>query len=389
MLNKARAFAGQMIAVRRDLHRFPELGYQETRTAQRICVELDRLGIAYRTGIAGTGVVAEISRGNGKTVALRADMDALPITETTGLPYASENPGVMHACGHDAHVAMLLGAAGLLCDETFSGTIRLLFQPSEEDNCNDLDGYSGARRMLAEGALQGVDCALALHQAPMLPTGTISLRDGPVLAAADHFEIVVQGRSAHAGVNPEAGIDAVVIAAELIGHLQTIVARRVNPNDQAVISVGTIRGGTTYNIIADQVVLSGTTRALDDRIYQQNLMQINNICQCLAKLHDTNIDFSIVHQVPVTLNHPEVTARARTAASEIFPATGILEVPPLLGGEDFAYIAAEIPACFALLGTQDPNGPPFSLHHPKMQLDEAALPFGAAFLARTALELLR
>lgn len=388
MFKKAQAIAADIIALRRELHRFPELGYQEVHTAQLVCQELDRLGISYQAKVAKTGVVAEISHGSGKTVALRADMDALPISEATDLPFSSEHPGVMHACGHDAHTAMLLGAARLLKDESFAGTVRLLFQPSEEDNCGDPDGYSGAKRMLVEGALQGVDCALGLHQAPMLPTGTISLRDGAVLAAADHFEIVVQGRSAHAGVNPEEGIDAIVIAAELIGHLQTIVSRKVSPNDQAVISVGGISGGNSYNIIADRVVLSGTTRALDDQVYQRNLAQIRTICASLAEMHGAKIEFRLLHAVPVTMNHPQVTAAARRSAAKVFPQPGILAVPPLLGGEDFAYIAAEIPACFAILGTQAPDGPPYSLHHPQMRLDEAALPLGSAFLAQAALDLL-
>jgi len=388
MLEKAQAIAPDMIAVRRELHRYPELGYREVKTAQLVCRQLDSLGIRYRSGVAGTGIVAELGRGSGKIVALRADMDALPIDEATGLSFSSEHSGVMHACGHDAHMAMLLGAARLLRDESFPGTIRLLFQPSEEDNSGDPDGYSGAKRMLIEGALEGVDVALGLHQAPMLPTGTISLRDGPVLAAADHFEIVIRGRSAHAGVNPEDGVDAIVIAAELIGHLQTIVSRRVSPNDQAVVSVGVVSGGSNYNIVADRVTLAGTTRALSDRTYQRNIEHIQAICNSLAQMHGAEIEVTVVHKVPVTTNHPEVTARARQSAAGIFPAAGILAVPPMLGGEDFAYIAAEIPSCFGLLGTQKPDGPPSSLHHPQMLIDEAALPYGAAFLARTALDLL-
>jgi len=388
MLIKAQAISADIIALRRELHRFPELGYQEIRTSKLVCRELDRLGIGYQAKVAKTGVVAELSCGSGKTVALRADMDALPISEATGLPFSSEHPGVMHACGHDAHTAMLLGAARLLKDESFTGTIRLLFQPSEEDNSGDPDGYSGAKRMLIEGALQGVDCALGLHQAPMLPTGTISLRAGAVLAAADHFEIIIQGRPAHAGVNPQDGIDAIVIGAELVGHLQTIVSRQVSPNDQAVVSVGVINGGSSYNIIADRVILSGTTRALDNQIYQRNLSQISTICASLAEMHGAKIEVKVLHQVPVTLNHPEITATVRSAAARIFPETGILAVPPMLGGEDFAYFTAELPACFALLGTQPPGGQPTSLHHPQMFIDEAALAYGTAFLAQSALELL-
>ncbi|HEX9776590.1 MAG TPA: M20 family metallopeptidase [Geopsychrobacteraceae bacterium] len=388
MLAKARNIAAEIVAIRRQLHRFPELGYQEEKTSELIRGHLDRLGIACRTGIARTGVVAELARGPGKTVALRADIDALPITEQTGLPFASEHPGLMHACGHDAHTAMLLGAARLLRDESFSGTIRLLFQPSEENNLGDPDGYSGAKRMLVEGALQGVDYALALHQLPMLPTGSISLREGPVLAAADRFEIVVHGRSAHAGVNPEQGVDAIVIAAELVGLLQTIVSRNVAAGDQAVVSIGSIAGGSSYNIVADKVVLSGTTRALDNQVYRNNLSRIRTICTHLAQMHETAIDFNLQHAVPVTVNSELVTAQVRTSAEKIFTRAGILSIPPMLGGEDFSYIAAEIPSCFALLGTQPPQGQPTSLHHPLMLIDEEALPLGSAFLAQAALDLL-
>ena len=388
MLAKAQDIAADIVAIRRELHRFPELGYREEKTARLVCMQLEKLGIGYRSGVARTGVVAEFGPGGGPTVALRADMDALPIAEATGLPFASENPGVMHACGHDAHTAMLLGAARLLRGSDFRGSVRLIFQPSEEDNNDDPDGYSGAKRMLLEGVLEGVDCALGLHQAPMLPTGTISLREGGVLAAADHFEIVVKGRAAHAGVNPEAGIDALVIAAELVGHLQTIVSRHTGPNDQAVVSVGTVTGGSSYNIVADRVVLGGTTRALNDQTYHANIARIERICSALAQMHGAEIDFRLLHTVPVTVNHPGVTAAARRSAAKIFPEGGIIAVPPLLGGEDFSYIAQQIPACFGLLGTLKAGNPPASLHHPKMVLDEEALPFGAAFLAQTALDLL-
>jgi amidohydrolase len=387
MLNKAQAIAADIIRIRREIHRRPELGYREERTSDLIAGELEALGLPCRRGVAGTGVVAEIGDG-GPTVALRADMDALPIAEETGLPFASEHPGIMHACGHDAHVAMLLGAARLLTEASFKGRVRLLFQPSEEDNEGDAEGFSGAQRMLAEGAFTGVDAALGLHQAPMLPTGLISLREGAVLAAADRLGFVVHGRSAHAGVNPEDGIDAVVIAAELVTLLQTVVSRNVGPNDQAVLSIGTIEGGANYNVVADRVALSGTTRALNDETYNRNLARIGSICRNLARMHDTTIDFKVEHAVPVTRNDPRITAIAREAAAKIFPPQGIVAVPPMLGGEDFAYIAALIPSCFALLGTKSPQQDATSLHHPKMLLDEDALPLGAAFLAQAALDLL-
>lgn len=388
MKRKAEKIAAEIVAIRRDLHRIPELGYQEEKTSQLVCKALDQLGIDYQKRVGRTGVIGEIRKGPGRTVALRADMDALPITEQTGLPFASEHPGMMHACGHDAHTAMLLGAARLLKNESFSGTVRFLFQPSEENNLGDPDGFSGARRMIVEGALEGVDYALGLHQVPMIPTGTISLREGAVLAAADRFEITVHGLAAHAGVNPEEGIDAVVIAAELITLLQTVVSRHVSANDQAVVSIGSIAGGTGYNIIADKVVLAGTTRALNNQVYQDNIARIRTICDSLARMHNTLIEFDLQYGVPVTVNSASITAIARKSAQKIFTPDGIIAIPPMMGGEDFSFIAAEVPACFGLLGTRNPQEPPSSLHHPQMRIDENALPLGAAFLAQTALDLL-
>lgn len=388
MLSKVSDIAEEIIRIRRDLHRHPELGYREQRTSKRIVEELEKLGIHCGDPVARTGVVAEIRRGDGPTVALRADMDALPIIEETGLPFASENLGLMHACGHDTHVAMLIGAAMLLARESFEGTVRLIFQPSEENNQGDPDGYSGAKRMLIENAYEGVDAALALHQAPMLPTGSISLSDGVVLAAADRIRIEIRGRSAHAGVNPESGIDAVVIAAELITLLQTVISRNTAPGDQAVVSIGTIEGGANYNVVADRVVLSGTTRALNDRVYHHTIARIRSICTALAQMHDARIDFQVEHAVPVTRNDSKINALARKSAASIFDPAGVICAAPMMGGEDFGFVAAQIPSCFAFLGTCPPGAEPTSLHHPLMHVDEDALPLGAAFLAQTALDLL-
>jgi len=388
MLKKAQAIAPRIVELRRELHRMPELGYQERRTAEIIQNELESLGIAFRGGVARTGVVAEMGRGEGPLVALRADMDALPILEQTGLPFASENPGLMHACGHDAHMAMLLGAARLLRDFDLPGRVRLVFQPSEENNLGDEQGYSGAKRMLEEGVFEDVEAALGLHQAPMLPTGSISLGTGAVLAAADRIRIEVLGKAAHAGVNPEQGVDALLIAGELVCLLQPLISRGVGPGEQAVISIGTIEGGSTYNVVADRVLLTGTTRALDDAVYQRNIRRIAGVCEHLGAMRGAEIRFAVEHAVPVTRNDQAITAVARESASRIFPKGGVLAVPPLMGGEDFAFVAARIPSCFGFLGTRPSGRPPGSLHHPGMILDEAALPLGAAFLARGALDLL-
>lgn len=388
MLDQAHAIKEFIINTRREIHRYPELGYQELKTAKLVAQQLDAMDVAYQTGFAKTGIIAELKQGNGPCVLVRADMDALPIQENTGLEFQSKTEGVMHACGHDTHTAMLLGAVRLLKDQTFNGTLRFLFQPAEENNYDDPDGFSGAQRMIAEGALEGVDAAIGLHQIPTMSTGEIAVTTGSVMAAADFFEIIITGKSAHAGVSPEAGIDAVVIAAELVMSLQTIVSRHVSPKDTAVVSVSTIEGGNAANIVADRVRLTGTIRALNEDTHQKILHLIQVRCDAYAAMHNTNIDFKIFYSVPVTVNDSEVSRVARASAQKIFGAQYVNDDVTIMGGEDFAYIAQQVPSCFALLGTKVTEGEAHPLHSPKMVINEDALPMGAAYLAQTALDLL-
>ncbi|MBM3116917.1 M20 metallopeptidase family protein [Jeongeupia naejangsanensis] len=388
MRAQAEALRDDIVAIRRDIHQHPELGYRETRTAQRVIAQLVALGLPYRGGIAGTGVVAELKKGEGPTVIIRADMDALPIQEDTDLPYASTTPGVMHACGHDTHVAMGLGAARLLLDADFAGTVRFVFQPAEEGCYNDPNGWSGGQRMVKEGVHVGASAAIALHQVPVIPTGRISIRDGAVMAASDEVEIIVHGRAAHAGVSPQAGIDAIVIAAQLVTTLQTVVARNVGPTDTAVVSIGTIQGGSATNIVAESVRLTGTIRTLNMDTRAHVHARIAAICEHTAAMHGTTIDCRIANGYPVTMNDAGVSAVARDAARRVLGDGALLDLPPLMGGEDFSFTAQAVPSCFALLGTQGAERSPYSLHSPKMIVDEAALPLGAAWLAQTALDLL-
>ncbi|WP_455221184.1 M20 metallopeptidase family protein [Kaarinaea lacus] len=388
MLDKAHTIKDFIVNIRREIHRHPELGYQEINTAKLITRELDAIGIPYQTGFAKTGVIAELKQGSGATVLVRADMDALPIQENTGLEFQSKNEGVMHACGHDTHTAMLLGAVRMLKKQSFNGTLRFLFQPAEENNYDDPDGFSGAQRMIVEGALQGVDAAIGLHQIPTMPTGEIAITSGAVMAAADFFEIVITGKSAHAGVSPEAGIDAVVIAAELIMSLQTIVSRHVGPKDTAVVSVSTIEGGNAANIVADRVRLTGTIRALNEHTHQKLLQLIRARCDAFADMHNTTIDFKLFYSVPVTVNDSEISRVARASAQKIFGAQYVQDDVTIMGGEDFAYIAQQVPSCFALLGTKIVEGEAHPLHSPKMLINEDALPMGAAYLAQAAMDLL-
>ena len=388
MLDKAQAIKDFIIRIRRDIHQQPELGYQEFNTAKLIARQLDEMDVSYQSGFAKTGIVADLKQGQGPTVLIRADMDALPIHEETGLDFRSKTPGVMHACGHDTHSAMLLGVAKLLKDESFNGSIRFLFQPSEENNYDDPDGFSGAQRMIVEGALDGVDVAIGLHQIPTMPAGTITITTGSVMAATDFFEISIAGKSAHAGMSHEAGIDAVVISAELVLSLQTIVSRHIKATETAVVSVGTIEGGSAANVLADKVRLTGNIRALNDTTRQKILDLMQRRCDAYAAMYKTSIDLKITYSVPVTVNDAEVSRVATESAKKIFGGQNVVDGVSIMGAEDFAYIAQKVPSCFALLGTKVTQGEAHPLHSPKMLINEAALPLGAAYLAQTALDLL-
>lgn len=388
LLVKALEIKDFISQIRQTIHRHPELGYQEVKTSQLVTRCLDDMNISYQTGVAKTGVVAELTRGHGPRILVRADMDALPIQEETGLSYESTIPGLMHACGHDTHTAMLLGAIELLRNEDFKGSLRFLFQPSEEGSYDDPDKLSGAQRAIREGVLQGVDAAIGLHQYPTLATGKIAITQGSIMAAADFFEINIAGKSAHAGVCPDAGIDAIAIATELIQSLNTIVSRQVNPLDTAVISICTIQGGTSPNVIADSVTLKGTIRAMQPETHQKLRQAIQDRCDSHASIYNTTIDVHYFYSVPATTNAPTVQSIAVKAAKKIIDENQVIEDMSIMGGEDFGYIAQELPSCFALLGTQVTEGEIYPLHSAKMRVNEDAFPIGSAYLAQTALDLL-
>ncbi|MBB6097672.1 amidohydrolase [Deinobacterium chartae] len=385
-LARARELADEMIAFRRDLHRHPELSFQEVRTGERVAAHLRALGYSVRHPVARTGVVADLHRGSGPTVAVRADMDALPILEETGLEFASQNAGVMHACGHDAHTAMLMGAARLLAESDFAGTVRLIAQPAEEGPGDDPEGYSGGYRMVEAGALEGVHAALALHVQPFLPVGRIDVQAGPRMASADSFRLVVRGVSAH-GAQPQHGVDALLAAAAIVMAAQGIVARNLSPLEAGVVTFGAIQGGTKENIIADEVVLRGTVRALSAPVRERLLTRLRTVVSATAEAYGASAELSFEPGYPVTENHPGATRVLQNTVRSLLGEDALAYPEPTLGAEDFSFMLQRVPGAYAMLGAA-PEGEVIGVHHPRFRLSEQALPIGAAYLAQGALDLL-
>jgi amidohydrolase len=383
LLEAARALEPELIALRRDLHRHPELSFREQRTAGIAAGRARALGYQVRTGLARTGVVAELHCGPGPTVALRADMDALPIQESSNAEYCSTVAGVMHACGHDAHVAMLLGAARLLADqhersELPPGTVRLLFQPSEE--ASDEAGRSGAMRMVEEGAMQGVAAVFGLHIGAHLESGCAFIAPGAVMAGSDLFHATIHGRSSHAA-RPHEGIDAIVLAAHSVIACQNAVARRLAPHQQGVLTIGTIAGGAAENVLADRVDMHGTLRYFDPEvraILQRELQQAFSVADALGGRGTVEL----TPGYPPLVNDAVAVAIAQQALADALGTDALRPLAPMMAAEDFAILAREAPGCFFWLGAA--LQPPREHHHPRFDIDEHALPRGAAALAACA-----
>ncbi len=371
----------ELIAIRRDIHAHPELAFEEVRTAGVVARELARLGIEHRTGVAKTGVVGTISGGRaGPTLAIRADMDALPIEERTGLPYASTIPGKMHACGHDIHTATLLGVAAVLKEMApqLAGTVRLLFQPAEE-------AIGGARAMVEAGVLDGVDLALTLHNSPDIPTGRFAYVHGPSLAAADTFDITVRGRSGHAA-QPHSSVDPIVAAAHLITELQTIVSREVKPLHPVVVTVGAIHAGTAHNIIPDACTFRGTVRTLHAEAREIAEAALRRLCAGAEIAMRVQIEVQYVRGVPAMVNDDRVleptVAAVRRQLGQV-----IEEGEPVMGAEDFALMAEVVPG-FQLRVGSGIAGRHDRLHNSGVQMDERCIGLGVQALSRAALEIL-
>jgi len=379
ILRRAKDLAPQLIDIRRRIHRHPEPGFEEFETAKLVCKVLDRLGIPYRAGMARTGVMAEAGQGK-PIIALRADMDALPITERTGLPFASEVPGVMHACGHDAHTAALLGAAMLLTEMALpGGTVRLLFQPAEETA--DDEDKSGADRMVEAGAMNGVDAVVGQHNIPDQSPGTILVSPGPIMAATDMFEVVIHGRASH-GAYPHRGVDAIVLAAQVVNAIQSIVARRIDPMEAGVVTVGTICGGRKANIIPERVELTGTLRSFDASVRQKLVDGVEDACR-LTQWQAGDYELSLRKGHPATVNDPAMTSLVRRTALGLGLHVG--EQKPAPVSEDFSLFSSLAPGAYFLVGAAlDDDRPMRHAHNALFDLDERYLPIAAAMFAETA-----
>ena len=378
----------RLISIRRQIHTQPELGYQEINTSKLVRKELQALDIPFIQDVAGTGVIATITKGNGPCIALRADMDALPIQEDTGLPFSSEISGKMHAWGHDLHTTMRIGAATLLKNTSFEGTIKLLFQPSEEGPNGDPQSKTGARKIVEAGHLDDVQAALGLHVHPLMPVGKISYVLGPALACTGFFTIEVLGKAAHAGAAPQLGIDAVVIAAQLVSAAQTIVSRHTSPTETAVLSFTKINGGVAPNVTADKVMLEGTIRSLNLDTYQEIIRRLQKIIDGLMIASDAKITFDLYYDLPSVINDKQVHGYLQNSLLQTFGAPNVMETEAILAGEDFAYYSRKVPSMFYFLGAQHPANNEYFLHHPKVLFNEDCIPYGSSFLANAAVEML-
>lgn len=388
LLDRARTLAPRLVEIRRDLHRHPELSFQEVRTSGIAAKEVEALGYSVRTGIARTGVVAELENGAGPTVALRADMDALPIQEESEHDYTSTVPGIMHACGHDFHTSGLVGAAQLLAEMKAEGTlppgrIRLLFQPSEESS--DSEGKSGAMRMIEEGAMKGVDAVVGLHVGAHLPAGRLLFNEGPIFGGSDEVHVTIRGRSAHAA-RPHEGVDALALAALGIVAAQQVVSRSLAPWEKGVLSFGKIEGGRAGNVICDRVTLAGTLRYFEPQI-RSKIQDGVRSAFAIADSMGGGSEVSFNSGYPPVVNDPRTTRWVREAILPLIGGEeGILAIEPSLEAEDFAFLAREAPGTFFWLGAALPD--PREHHHPRFDIDESILPLGSAILARAASHLL-
>lgn len=392
LLDAARAIQADVVDIRRRLHRTPEIGLDLPATQRIVLEELAKLGIEGRAGTALSSATAVVEGGRpGPTVLLRGDMDALPLREDTALDFASENDGRMHACGHDTHVSMLLGAGRLLVERRaeLSGRVVLMFQPGEE-------GQAGAKLMLDEGVLDAAGSApdrrpsgaLAIHISTRYPVGEIHLRPGPEMAATDVIRITVRGRGGHASA-PHTALDPVVIASEIVLALQAMVTRRIDVFDPAVVTIGQITAGTTNNIIPETAFLHGTIRTVSPETRREVRAGVQRVAEGVAAAHDATAEVDLEPGYPLTVNDPDFTAFVSATATEVLGADAVHELAaPLMGGEDFSYVLQQVPGAMAFLGACPPGVDPRTApqnHSNVVVFDEAALPAGVALYTAVAI----
>ena len=370
--SEVEVIADDIIAIRRDIHKYPELGFDENRTSGLVAGHMKNLGLDVETGIGKTGVIGNL-KGNkgGPTIGLRADMDALPIQETSDLPYSSVNEGVMHACGHDGHTAMLLGAATIIkqLQDKLNGNVRFIFQPAEE-------GDGGARYMIEDGCLDSVNEIYGIHLWNYQQYGEVGVKEGPILAAADVFSITIKGVGGH-GAAPQGTVDAILVSAHLITALQSIVSRNTNPLESTVITIGQINGGHNFNVIADKIVLKGTARSYTEENRQLIKNRMKEIISGVEKTFSAEIDFTYSEGYPPTVNDKNTYDKLMKSAQKIvgdkcgFPYLS-------MGGEDFSYYAERIPGCFFFVGSSPSNKKLRSVPHhcSHFDIDEEALLVG-------------
>ena len=367
-----------MVRIRRQIHKHPELGYQEENTAAIITEELKKLGIKATAGIAKTGVVGRIdTEKTGPVVALRADMDAIAIQEETGLEFASEVKGVMHACGHDGHVAILIGAAAILKQSLKAGSVILVFQPAEE-------GEGGAQKIMESGLLEDAKAIYACHLDRHFKVGQLVVQNGTISAFTDRFEISIKGRGGHVA-QPHDTVDAIVVASLIVMSLQTIVSREVNPMHPSIVSVGQIEGGTVPNAVAENARLCGTVRTTEEHVRKQIIAGIKRIVNAAGRLHNADVKVEIIKGYPAVTNTCDESEIARTAVKNIIGDEALIDTRfASMGGEDFSFYLEKIPGCLVRLGAQKEGFANIPAHSATFDFDESALGVGAAFLAEAA-----
>jgi amidohydrolase len=383
MLSKAQDIKEHLIDWRRDFHMHPEIGFHEFRTAQRVAEVVEELGCRVKRGVARTGVIAEFGKGK-PVLALRADMDALPLQESNQVPYASQIPGMMHACGHDSHSAMLLGTATLLASEEFAGTVRFLFQPSEE--VGDEEGISGAKRMIEDGAMKDVDMIIGLHVDPATPVGDILVESGPASGGVDSWFGVIIGKGSH-GARPHHSVDPFYLAAHIIFALNAIPSRRLSAFDPAIISIGSLHGGQTENVIPERVEMSGTLRYTERRVQKKIHSEIKDAFG-LTRAMGGNYQLRFEIGDPPMQNHPDVVDLIRQAAGDILGLEHVKIPEQDLGAEDFGRYSEIAPGAMFSLGARIEEDERMG-HNPRFDIDERSLPIGTAILAECALRFLR